>query len=137
MPTPPSLRHLRTPLLVSSLALLFACLDGASVTPSCAVSAIQVSLPITVLTVGQSVQADATYSAQNCSPPPALTWTTDSAAIVTVSSTGLVTAAGVGGPVLIRASAAGQSGSAAVTVNAATTTSASSQGVSIGASEQH
>lgn len=117
--------HRRTP-----RALLFAvsvitagvglagCVGGDAVTP-CAVSPISLTVPLTTLTVGQTTQADASYSVQNCSPNPTLTWTSDSTRVATVSATGLITALAAGGPVNIRATAASQTRSVTVTVVAA------------------
>jgi len=93
-----------------------ACVGASEVTPPCTVSAIAVSVSLSTLTVGQSTQGNAAYSVQNCSPNPTLTWGSDSTSVVTVSPTGLITAVAAGGPVRIRASAGGQSGSVSVSV---------------------
>ncbi|MBL0172152.1 MAG: Ig domain-containing protein [Gemmatimonadaceae bacterium] len=89
---------------------------GTDVTPVCTVSAISVSAPSTTLTVGQSTQAAAAYTAQNCSPTPTLTWTTDDASIASVASDGRITGVAPGGPIVIRAATNGQSGTVSITV---------------------
>jgi uncharacterized protein YjdB len=94
---------------------LAGCVGGDAVTP-CAVSPISLTVPLTILTVGQTTQADAAYSVQNCSPNPTLTWSSDSTRVATVSATGLITAVAAGGPVNIRATAASQTRSVTVTV---------------------
>jgi Bacterial Ig-like domain (group 2) len=94
------------------------CVGGSDAVAPCALSGIAVSPATTTLSVGQTMQAVAEYSVQNCLPP-ALTWTSDSTRVATVSSSGLITAVAVGGPAVIRVSAAGQTGRAQVTVVAA------------------
>ncbi len=69
---------------------------------------------------GQTLQLSATLrdAAGNVLTGRPITWTTSSAAIATVSNTGLVTGVAAGGPVTITATSEGRSGSAAVTVTA-------------------
>lgn len=105
-------------MVITAIGGLSACV-GADAVASCAVSPISLTVPLTVLTVGQTTQADAAYSVQNCSPNPTLTWSSDSTRVATVSSTGLITARAAGGPVNIRATAANQTRSVTVTVVAA------------------
>lgn len=122
---PTSAPHRRTPRaflwavsVITAGGSLAGCVGGDAVTP-CAVSPISLTVPLTTLTVGQTTQADAAYSVQNCSPNPTLTFTSDSTRVATVSATGLITAVAAGGPVNIRATVANQTRSVTVTVVAA------------------
>jgi len=94
--------------------LLTACLGD--VTPPCTLSGVSVQAPSTSLSVGQSTQASAFFTAQNCSPTPTVVWSSDSTAVVTVNATGLITAIRAGGPVTVRATVNTQVGSTVVTV---------------------
>ncbi|MEQ1690269.1 MAG: Ig-like domain-containing protein [Gemmatimonas sp.] len=89
---------------------------GTDVTPVCTVSAITVGAAATTITVGQSTQASANYTAQNCSPAPTLSWSSDNAAVASVASDGRITGVTPGGPVTIRAATNGRSGTVAITV---------------------
>ncbi|MCC6246012.1 MAG: Ig-like domain-containing protein [Gemmatimonadaceae bacterium] len=107
------LRLFRTTVAVG---ILSACVGEASVTQPCRISSVLVAVPIASLTVGQTTQAVANYSVQNCTPLPTVTWATNNDAVATVSATGLVTGVSVGGPVTIRATVGGQIGSAVVSI---------------------
>ena len=77
-----------------------------------------VAPPSSSITVGQTVQLSATTrDAQGGNlTNRTVTWSSTNTAVATVSSTGLVTAVTIGGPVTIIASSEGQDGSATVTV---------------------
>lgn len=106
--------HLATTTL--GLVVLQACGGASEVAPVCAISAVTVVVPVASLTVGQTTQAAAAYTVQNCTPLPTIAWASDNAAVASVSATGLVTGVVAGGPVTIRATVGSQVGSAAVTV---------------------
>jgi len=71
------------------------------------------------LTVGQTVQLTATPKDANGNPLTGRTivWSTSDNTIASVTSSGLVTGAGPGGPVTITATSEGQSGTASITVS--------------------
>ncbi len=90
---------------------------GASdVTAACIVSAVRVVTPVMDFAVGQTAQANAQYTVQNCSPAPTIAWASNNTAVATVSTTGLITARAAGGPVSIQATVGAQTGSATITV---------------------
>ncbi len=85
--------------------------------PPVPVASVSVTPSSLSLTVGQTGQLTATPRDASGNPLTGrlITWTTNSTAVATVNSTGLVTAQGVGSAT-ITATSEGQSGSAAVTV---------------------
>src|SRR5713101_2433016 len=85
--------------------------------PAVPVASVSVTPAILNLSVGQTGQLTATPRDASGNPLTGrvITWTTNSTAVATVNSTGLVTAQGVGSAT-ITATSEGQSGSAAVTV---------------------
>ncbi len=103
-------------LMFPMLSGAVACSQASEVTLACTIGTVTASAPLVTLTVGQTTQAVARYSVQNCSPLPTVAWTTDNAAIATVSSTGLISAVAVGGPVSIRATVASQISTVSITV---------------------
>ena len=82
------------------------------------VTSVSISPSITSVSSGGTTPLAAVVRDQNNAimTGQVLTWTTSNAAIATVSPTGLVTGIAAGGPVTITATAAGKSGTAAVTV---------------------
>ena len=103
--------------LAACLTVLAAC-GGDSAAPPAPVASVSVTPPSTSITVGQTTQLTAQpRDAQgNSLTNRAVSWSTTNTAVATVSSSGLVTALTVGGPVTIIASSEGQDGSATVTV---------------------
>ena len=102
------------------MALLWACSDSPTDTPppeECTVVAVGISGAVTELTVGATAQLTGNVTSSNCDPVPTVTWTTSSAAIATVSNSGLVTAVGLG-EVTITAAAGGKSDNAVIEVTA-------------------
>jgi uncharacterized protein YjdB len=90
---------------------------GASeVTAACTVSAVRVVTPVMDFAIGQTAQANAQYTVQNCSPVPTIAWSSNNTAVATISATGLITARAAGGPVSIQATVGAQTGSTTITV---------------------
>lgn len=108
-------RVLRT-ILAACLTGIAAC--GGGTEPPPPVASVVVSPPSSSITVGQTAQLTATtLDAQGSNlTNRTVTWSSTNNAVATVSSTGLVTAVTIGGPVTIIASSEGQDGSATVTV---------------------
>lgn len=123
-PLPMSLASVRRPprpialswFVLSAGALALAACGGGDTAAPCTVGAVSVGAPNTNVAVGQSVQATANFSVLNCSPPPSTVWSSENNALATVSATGLITGVAVGGPVSIRATVNGNTGTTAVTV---------------------
>ena len=103
--------------LAACLTLLAAC-GGDSAAPPAPVASVAVTPPSSTIVVGQTAQLSAQpKDAQgNNLTNRTVTWSSTNNAVATVSSSGLVTALAVGGPVTIVASSEGQDGSAIVTV---------------------
>jgi uncharacterized protein YjdB len=89
-----------------------------STEPPPPVASVVVTPPTSTITAGQTAQLTAaTRDAQGGNlAGRTVTWSSTNNAVATVSSTGMVTAVAVGGPVTIIASSEGQDGSATVTV---------------------
>jgi uncharacterized protein YjdB len=101
--------------------------EGKSGTATITVTAVPVaSVSVTPATasVAQGTTVQLTATPKDASGNPlsgrVVTWASGNTAIATVSSSGLVTGVGAGGPVTITATSEGQSGSASVTVTAVT-----------------
>ncbi len=92
-----------------------ACSADDTVKP-CTVTAVAVTSTAASIVVGQTTQATANVTSQNCATPAAVVWTSENDAVASVSSTGVVTGVTAGGPVSIRAAAGGITGTLAVTV---------------------
>ena len=120
----PSLKDVRGPAGQRALrATLAACLTvvvacGGGTEPPPPVASVVVSPPSSSITVGQTAQLTATTldATGGSLTNRTVTWSSTNNAVATVSSTGLVTAVTIGGPVTIVASSEGQDGSATVTV---------------------
>ena len=112
-----TIRIARSVALFALLAAAAGC-GGLGVENECTTSPITISLQ-TPIKVGQTVQAGADYATSNCPASTTVTWSTSNAAIASVTSDGRVTGAAVGGPVTIRAQVNEKSGTAEVTVTAA------------------
>ena len=110
-----SRRLIRRP-VTACLTVLAACSGGSEPPPP--VASVQVTPASSSLTPGQTTQLTASpRDAQgNALTDRVITWSSTSAAVASVSSSGLVTALTVGGPVTIVATSEGQDGSAIVTV---------------------
>lgn len=93
----------------------------AQVTVTASVNTVTVTPPTTTLQINGTVQLTATLrdAQNNILTDRVVTWTSGSAAIASVSSTGLVTAITSGGPINIIATSEGTSGTAQVTVASA------------------
>jgi len=121
------------------VCLIFAagCGDGTSEPQPARVASVTVSPPTATMQVGGTTQLSATPRATDGTVlTAAVTWTSSSTAVVTVSATGLLTGVSPGGPVVITAAAGGQSGTATVTVTpapvATVTIAPSSPSIAIG-----
>ena len=103
--------------LSACLTVLAAC-GGESAAPPAPVASVAVTPPSTTMTLGQTQQLTAQpRDAQgNNLTNRTVSWSSTNTAVASVSSSGLVTALTVGGPVTIVASSEGQDGSAVVTV---------------------
>lgn len=99
-------------------AALTACGGKDSAAPVCAVTAVAVAPSTGSIAVGETLNLSASITQTNCT---GLTtnWTSSNPAVATVTSTGTVTGVGVGGPVLITATANAVQGSAAINVTPA------------------
>ena len=88
--------------------------------PPAPVATVTVAPATGSISIGQTLQLTATLrdASGNVLTGRTISWTTSSASIATVSSSGLVTAVAAGGPVTITATSEGRSGTAAVTVTA-------------------
>jgi uncharacterized protein YjdB len=108
-------RYVRRP-LVACLTVLAACSGGTN--PPAPVASVVVSPASSSISIGQTTQLTATPrdAAGGSLQNRTVTWSSTNTAVATVSSTGLVTAVTVGGPVTIVATSEGQDGSATVTV---------------------
>lgn len=108
-------RYVRRP-LVACLTVLAACSGGTN--PPAPVASVLVTPASSSIPVGQTTQLTATPrdAAGGSLQNRTVTWSSTNTAVATVSTTGLVTAVTVGGPVTIVATSEGQDGSAAVTV---------------------
>ena len=102
--------------LAACLTVLAAC--GGGTEPPPPVASVVVSPPSSSITVGQTAQLTATtLDAQGGNlTNRTVTWTSTNTGVASVSSSGLVTAVSIGGPVTIIATSEGQDGSATVTV---------------------
>jgi alpha-tubulin suppressor-like RCC1 family protein len=106
------------------------------------VASVTVSPGSSTVNVGATVQLTATTKDANGNvlTGRVVTWTTNNAALATVSATGVVTGVAAGGPVTITATSEGQSGTGAVTVTAipvaSVTVSPGSSTVNVGATVQ-
>ncbi len=102
--------------LAGCLTVLAAC--GDSTSPPLPVASVQVAPQSSTLSPGGTAQLTATTldAQQRTLTNRTVTWSSTNLAVATVSTTGLVTAVDVGGPVTIVASSEGQDGSAIVTV---------------------
>ncbi len=82
------------------------------------VASVTVSPSAPTVVVGTTVQLTATVrdEAGNSLTDRTITWSSDDSAVASVSSIGLVTGVGTGGPVTITATSEGKSGTAAITV---------------------
>lgn len=98
------------------LTVLAAC--GGGTEPPPPVASVQVTPLSSTISVGQTAQLTATPkdAAGGTLVNRTVTWTSTNASVASVSSSGLVTALAVGGPVTIVATSEGQDGSAIVTV---------------------
>ncbi len=103
-------------LLLPIVAFALAACAGGDTTGVCAVGPVTVTLPAATIALGQTAQASADYSVQNCNFPPQPTWLSENTAIATVDGNGLVTAVAIGGPVNIRATVSGKSNTVSVSV---------------------
>jgi uncharacterized protein YjdB len=103
--------------LAACLTVLAAC-GGDSSAPPAPVASVSVTPPSSTISVGQTAQltAQPKDAQSNNLANRTVTWSSTNTAVATVSSSGLVTALAVGGPVTIVASSEGQDGSAVVTV---------------------
>lgn len=103
--------------LAACLTVLAAC-GGESSAPPAPVASVAVTPPASTISVGQTTQLTAQpRDAQgNNLVNRTVSWASTNTSVATVSSSGLVTALTVGGPVTIVASSEGQDGSAIVTV---------------------
>jgi uncharacterized protein YjdB len=103
-------------ILAACLTVVAACSGGTEPPPP--VASVLVSPPSSSVIVGGTVQLTATpRDAQGGTlANRTVTWSSTNTAVATVSSTGLVTAVTIGGPVTIVATSEGQDGSATVTV---------------------
>lgn len=97
--------------------------DGPSGPPTPVLTTLTISFPTATILVGQSATATAAGLDQNGAPiaTGAVTWSTGSMAIATVTGSGVVTGAGAGETQVI-ASAGGKQAQATVTVNPAVVT---------------
>ncbi len=86
--------------------------------PVASVATVTVAPPTLSLSVGSALQLSATLrdSAGNVLTGRTITWSSVNTSVATVSSAGLVTAVGAGGPVAITATSEGRQGSASATV---------------------
>jgi uncharacterized protein YjdB len=102
--------------VAACLTLLVAC--GGGTEPPPPVASVLVSPPSSSISVGQTLQLSATpRDAQGGTlTNRTVSWSSTNTGVATVSSTGLVTAVTIGGPVTIVATSEGQDGSATVTV---------------------
>jgi hypothetical protein len=93
------------------IGLLAACGGGSNLGPSSNVASLTISLPSTNVTVGQTVQLTASVLDASGNPLSGhtVTWASSAPAVLSVSATGLVTAAAEG-QATITASTAGKSG---------------------------
>ncbi|HEV2750218.1 MAG TPA: Ig-like domain-containing protein [Gemmatimonadales bacterium] len=109
----------------------------AKIVPTVPVASVTVTPATASLTVGQTVQLTATPKDANGNPLTGrvITWQSSDNTIASVSSSGLVTGVGAGGPVTITATSEGQSGTATVNVSlapvASVTVSPSSANIAI------
>lgn len=103
--------------LAACLTALAAC-GGDSAAPPAPVASVAVTPPSSTIAVGQTTQLTAQpRDAQgNSLANRVVAWSSTNTAVASVSSSGVVTALAVGGPVTIVASSEGQDGSATVTV---------------------
>jgi uncharacterized protein YjdB len=102
--------------IAACLTLPVAC--GGGTEPPPPVASVLVSPPSSSISVGQTVQLSAApRDAQGGTlSDRTVTWSSTNTGVASVSSTGLVTAVTIGGPVTIVATSEGQDGSATVTV---------------------
>src|SRR5712692_6717816 len=105
----------------SALALLAACPSKDSTSPPVRVASVTVSPATATIVVDQTVQLTATMkdASGTVLTGRSVTWMSTNTSIATVSTTGLVTGIAPGPAVTIMATSEGQSGTAAITVNAA------------------
>lgn len=114
----------RSLIAVAGLAALAACGDDVSVTapPAAVVSGVEVSPTNLAMKVGETAQlgVSVTVTSGSGTPNTAVTWSSQTPAVATVSGTGLVTAAGVGSTTIRATSQAdpAKSGAAQVVVTA-------------------
>jgi len=103
--------------LAVCLTIIAAC-GGDGTSPPLPVASVQVTPASSTLSPGQTAQLTATPldAQQRTLTNRTITWSSTNLAVATVSTTGLVTAVAVGGPVTIVATSEGQDGSATVTV---------------------
>ena len=103
--------------LAGCLTALAAC-GGDGTSPPLPVASVQVTPPSSTISPGQTAQLTATTldAQQRTLTNRTVTWSSTNLGVATVSTTGLVTAVAVGGPVTIVATSEGQDGSATVTV---------------------
>lgn len=107
-------KHALCVVLLACTASLTACLDGP--TDGCRVGALSVSPTSITVAIGSNFQANVIFTLSNCQGEQAAVWSSDNAAIARVTSKGLITGAGIGGPTFIRAKLGAQTGVIAVTV---------------------
>ncbi|HYC52586.1 MAG TPA: Ig-like domain-containing protein [Gemmatimonadaceae bacterium] len=100
-----------------TIGLLTACTDATTVVTPTPVASVEVSPPATSLIVGEQVTLRAKPKAQGGAelPDREVTWSTENAALATVSSTGVVTTLATG-EVGIRATSEGRIGRAVLTI---------------------
>lgn len=97
---------------------LVACSSNNGVTPPPSVASISVAPDTATLSTGATLQLSATVrdSAKNVLTGRSITWASENPSIASVSSSGLVTAVAVGGPVHLTATSGSQSAAATISV---------------------
>lgn len=104
-------------LVALGTAMLAGC-GGLDVANPCTTSTVTVSVS-SAIKVGQTVQAAADYGVSNCPASTVVLWSSSNSAVASITSDGRVTGASVGGPVTITATVNDKSGTADVSVTAA------------------